>query len=127
MVCAEDFLPFPANTFDLAVSSLNLHWVNDLPQALREIQRVLKPDAPFIGAMLGSSEGRGRGDWMQPLLTPSRTTGGDTLFELRCSLQLAETERLGVGGSCTHTHYGSQTLTVSPSCRARDLHHASRQ
>ncbi|XP_041839272.1 arginine-hydroxylase NDUFAF5, mitochondrial [Melanotaenia boesemani] len=69
----EEFLPFKENTFDLVVSSLTLHWINDLPGALRQIQQVLKPDGVFIGAMVG----------------------GETLYELRCSLQLAETEREG--------------------------------
>ncbi|XP_066243216.1 arginine-hydroxylase NDUFAF5, mitochondrial isoform X1 [Saccopteryx leptura] len=69
----EEFLPFRENTFDLVVSSLSLHWVNDLPGALEQIRYVLKPDGVFIGAMFG----------------------GDTLYELRCSLQLAETEREG--------------------------------
>lgn len=69
----EEFLPFKENTFDLVVSSLALHWINDLPGALRQIHQVLKPDGVFIGAMVG----------------------GETLYELRCSLQLAETEREG--------------------------------
>ncbi|XP_037546043.1 arginine-hydroxylase NDUFAF5, mitochondrial [Nematolebias whitei] len=69
----EEFLPFKENTFDLVLSSLSLHWINDLPGALKQIQQVLKPDGVFIGAMLG----------------------GDTLYELRCSLQLAEMEREG--------------------------------
>ncbi|XP_029010209.1 arginine-hydroxylase NDUFAF5, mitochondrial [Betta splendens] len=69
----EEFLPFKDSTFDLVLSSLSLHWVNDLPAALRQIHQVLKPDGVFIGAMVG----------------------GDTLYELRCSLQLAETEREG--------------------------------
>eukprot|EP00066_Takifugu_rubripes_P021704 XP_011610970.1 PREDICTED: NADH dehydrogenase [ubiquinone] 1 alpha subcomplex assembly factor 5 isoform X2 [Takifugu rubripes] len=69
----EEFLPFKEKTFDLVVSSLSLHWINDLPGALRQIQQVLKPDGVFIGAMVG----------------------GDSLYELRCSLQLAETEREG--------------------------------
>ncbi|XP_023265788.1 arginine-hydroxylase NDUFAF5, mitochondrial-like [Seriola lalandi dorsalis] len=38
-----------------------------------QIHQVLKPDGVFIGAMVG----------------------GETLYELRCSLQLAETEREG--------------------------------
>lgn len=40
---------------------------------LSQINNILKPDCPFIGAMLG----------------------GDTLFELRTSLQLAEQDRRG--------------------------------
>ncbi|XP_053532277.1 arginine-hydroxylase NDUFAF5, mitochondrial isoform X2 [Ictalurus punctatus] len=69
----EEFLPFQENTFDLVFSSLSLHWINDLPGALRQIHRVLKPDGVFVGAMVG----------------------GETLYELRCSLQLAELEREG--------------------------------
>ncbi|XP_066516932.1 arginine-hydroxylase NDUFAF5, mitochondrial [Hoplias malabaricus] len=69
----EEFLPFRENTFDLVVSSLSMHWINDLPGALRQVQQVLKPDGVFIGAMVG----------------------GETLYELRCSLQLAELEREG--------------------------------
>ncbi|KAM9454634.1 arginine-hydroxylase NDUFAF5, mitochondrial isoform 2-T2 [Clarias gariepinus] len=69
----EEFLPFQENTFDLVASSLSLHWINDLPGALRQIHHVLKPDGVFVGAMVG----------------------GETLYELRCSLQLAELEREG--------------------------------
>jgi NADH dehydrogenase [ubiquinone] 1 alpha subcomplex assembly factor 5 len=55
---------------------------------LWQIQNVLKPDSPYIGAMLG----------------------GDTLFELRTSLQLAEQERRG--GLSPH---------VSPMADVRDI------
>lgn len=69
----EESLPFEAGSFDLVLSNLSLHWINDLPGVLTQINHILKPDCPFIGAMLG----------------------GDTLFELRTSLQLAEQERRG--------------------------------
>ena len=49
----EELLPFADDSFDLVVSNLNLHWVNDLPGALIQIRRVLKPDGLFLGAMLG--------------------------------------------------------------------------
>lgn len=65
--------PFPPNTFDAVLTSGSLHWVNDLPGTLGAIHDVLKPDGMFMGAMLG----------------------GDSLFELRTSLQLAEMERYG--------------------------------
>lgn len=81
-------LPFEANSFDLVLSSLSLHWINDLPSVLSQINNVLKPDAPFIAAM----------------------SGGDSLFELRGSLQLAEQDRLG--GIGTH---------VSPLADVRDV------
>lgn len=75
----EEALPYESNTFDAVLSSLSMHWINDLPSVLRQINNVLKPDAPFIAALFG----------------------GDSLFELRTSLQLAEQDRRG--GVSTHT------------------------
>nr|CAG4651986.1 EOG090X09JT [Triops cancriformis] len=72
-VADEESLDFPDESMDLVVSSLSLHWVNDLPGVFQKIQKILRPDGVFLGAM-----------W-----------GGDTLFELRSSLQAAETERKG--------------------------------
>lgn len=42
-------------TYDLIVSGLCLHNVNDLPGALIAIRRALKPDGLFIGAMFGGA------------------------------------------------------------------------
>lgn len=64
----EEWLPFADHSFDLVISCLSLHWVNDLPGTLLQIRRVLKPDGLFLGAMLG----------------------GETLKELRQSLAEAE-------------------------------------
>jgi SAM-dependent methyltransferase len=73
VVADEEHLPFAEQSFDLVVSALSLHWVNDLPGALIQIRRVLKPDGLFIGAVLG----------------------GRTLTELRQSLLSAEEEVRG--------------------------------
>lgn len=51
----EELLPFAERRFDLVIGLLNLHWINDLPGALIQIQRVLKPDGLFLGAMLGGA------------------------------------------------------------------------
>jgi len=40
---------------DLIVSILSLHWTNDLPGALAQIRRALRPDGLFIGALFGGS------------------------------------------------------------------------
>lgn len=72
-------LPFLPASFSAAISSLSMHWINDLPSALAQINRILKPDSPFLAAMLG----------------------GDSLYELRTSLQLADLDRRG--GVSTHT------------------------
>jgi SAM-dependent methyltransferase len=49
----EEFLPFAPESFDLVVSNLSLHWVNDLPGTLLQVRQVLKPDGFFCAAMLG--------------------------------------------------------------------------
>ena len=51
----EETLPYDANTFDLVLSSLSMHWINDLPGVLAQINNVLKPDCAFIGAMFGGN------------------------------------------------------------------------
>ena len=66
----EELLPFADGRFDLITSLLSLHWVNDLPGALVQINRALRPDGLFLAAMLG----------------------GDTLNELRQALLAAEAE-----------------------------------
>ncbi len=70
----EEALPFKGGSFDLVISLLSLHWVNDLPGTLLQIRSALKPDGLFLGAMLG----------------------GQTLKELRHAL--AEAEIAGEGG-----------------------------
>jgi NADH dehydrogenase [ubiquinone] 1 alpha subcomplex assembly factor 5 len=68
LVADEEFLPFAPESFDLVMSNLTLHWVNDLPGCLTQIRRTLKPDGLFLATMLG----------------------GETLKELRQSLVKAE-------------------------------------
>ena len=52
----EEFSPFAAGSFDLVVASLSLHWINDLPGALIQLRRTLRPDGLFLASMpaLGS-------------------------------------------------------------------------
>jgi 2-polyprenyl-3-methyl-5-hydroxy-6-metoxy-1,4-benzoquinol methylase len=72
-VADEEFLPFEDGSFDLIVCNLSLHWVNDLPGALAQIKRALRPDGLFLATILG----------------------GNTLFELRSSLLEAELALMG--------------------------------
>ena len=69
----EETLPYETATFDAVMSSLSLHWINDLPSVLKQVNNVLKPDASLIAAIFG----------------------GDSLYELRTSLQLADLDRRG--------------------------------
>ena len=68
-----DRIPLEPESIDLAVSLLSLHEANDIPGALIQISRALRPDGLFLGAM----------------------AGGGTLAELRESLLAAETELYG--------------------------------
>jgi SAM-dependent methyltransferase len=73
LVGDEENLPLAPERFDLAVSALSLQNLNDLPGALVQLRRVLKPDGLFLGCLLG----------------------GQSLIELRTALAVAETEIYG--------------------------------
>ena len=73
LIADAEALDLPAGSIDLLVSGLSLHLVNDLPGALIQIRRALKPDGLFLAALLG----------------------GDTLRELREAWFLAEEELSG--------------------------------
>ncbi|XP_052749041.1 arginine-hydroxylase NDUFAF5, mitochondrial isoform X1 [Galleria mellonella] len=104
LVMDEENIDFPENSLDLVVSSLALHWVNDLPGCFDKIMKSLMPDGVFMATVFG----------------------GDTLMELRQALQLADTERLGgmaphispftrirdIGGLLTAAGFTLQTVDV---------------
>jgi SAM-dependent methyltransferase len=48
-----ELVPFGEASFDLIASVLALHWVADLPGALVQLRRALKPDGLLLVAMLG--------------------------------------------------------------------------
>jgi SAM-dependent methyltransferase len=70
---ADEIVPGEDASFDLVTSMLALHAVNDLPGALVQIRRKLKPDGLFLGALFG----------------------GETLHELRDAFATAEIETTG--------------------------------
>ena len=47
----EEFLPFEPGSFDLAVASLSLHWVNDLPGALIQLRLALRPGGLLLASL----------------------------------------------------------------------------
>lgn len=51
----ESALPFASRSLDAYASVLTLHAINDLPGALSQIRRALKPDGLFIAALFGSN------------------------------------------------------------------------
>lgn len=70
IVSDEEWLPFDEASFDLILAPLTLHFANDLPGALIQIRRSLKPGGLFLSAVFG----------------------GETLSELRVALTEAEIE-----------------------------------
>ena len=70
IVADEEALPFAPESFDLIVSGLTLQHVNDLPGALTQIRRALRPDGLFMACLVG----------------------GQSLTELRAALAAAEEE-----------------------------------
>ena len=53
VVADEEALPFADASLDLVVSGLALQLVNDLPGALVQIQRALRPDGLLLASLLG--------------------------------------------------------------------------
>jgi SAM-dependent methyltransferase len=53
VVADEDRLPFADASFDLVVSAAGLASVSDLPGALVQARRVLRPDGLFVAAFVG--------------------------------------------------------------------------
>ncbi|KYQ89852.1 hypothetical protein DLAC_09827 [Tieghemostelium lacteum] len=69
----ETPLPFEKESFDLVISNLSLHWINDLPGVFSGLKQLLKPNGVFLASLFGE----------------------ETLSELKDSLYLAEIEREG--------------------------------
>jgi SAM-dependent methyltransferase len=76
VVIDTERMPFADGAFDLIVSALALHWINDLPGALIQLRRALRPDGLLLASLFG----------------------GETLTELRIALIEAESEITGGAG-----------------------------
>lgn len=72
-VADEEALPLGPDSVDVVVSLLALQGVNDLPGAMAQIRRALRPDGLFLACVLG----------------------GETLTELRQAIASAEVEATG--------------------------------
>lgn len=71
-----EHLPFAPGSFELIVSPLALHWINDLPGAFIQLRLALRPDGVLLASLFG----------------------GETLHELRLSLIEAESDFVGGAG-----------------------------
>ncbi len=53
VIADEEYLPFAKDSFDLVISNMSLHWVNDLPGTLLQIYKCLKSKGMFIATIPG--------------------------------------------------------------------------
>ena len=108
--CDEDRLPFAPQSFDLIVSAGVLDSVNDLPGALIQCRRALRPDGLFLAGFVGA----GSLGWLRrALLEADQAASGGVpqrvhpLVDVRCAgdlltragfvLTVADGESLDVG------------------------------
>ncbi len=105
----EEWLPFGEACFDLVISNLGLHWVNDLPGALVQVRRALRPDGLFLATLFGTGTLETlRGTLMaaeieveggaSPRVSPFAEVrdGGDLLARAGFALPVADNETLRV-------------------------------
>ena len=85
----EDAWEAPAGTYDLVLAIGTLDMVNDLPLALRLIERAMRADALFLAAM----------------------SGGDTLPRLRAAMRAADS---ATGIAAPHVHPRIEAAALAP-------------
>jgi NADH dehydrogenase [ubiquinone] 1 alpha subcomplex assembly factor 5 len=76
LVAEAEALPIRPGSLDLVLSTLELHWANDLPGALLQLRQSLKPDGLLLVSLFG----------------------GETLTQLRRALMEAELAEQGGAG-----------------------------
>jgi SAM-dependent methyltransferase len=73
VICDEEFLPFKSDSFDMAISNLNLHFINHIPQFLSQVKQILRTNGVVIMSFFGE----------------------DNLHELAQTIYLSENELYG--------------------------------
>ncbi|WP_242146604.1 methyltransferase domain-containing protein [Sphingomonas sp. BAUL-RG-20F-R05-02] len=106
IVAEEDALPFAEASFDLIVSAGVLDSVNDLPGALIQARRALRPDGLFLAAFVGAGSLAtlraalrvAEGDRPAARLHPQIDvrSAGDLLMRAGFALPVADSETLNV-------------------------------
>ena len=108
MCLDEARLPFADDSFDLVFAPLSLHWVDDLPGTLIQINRLLRPGGLLLAASIGGgaltelrealaeAELAGEGG-VSPRVSPFADVrdGGNLLQRAGFALPMADRERIG--------------------------------
>jgi NADH dehydrogenase [ubiquinone] 1 alpha subcomplex assembly factor 5 len=105
----EDRLPFEPESFDLIVAAGTLDSINDLPGALVQARRALRPDGLFLAAMVGAgslprlrtamaaadeAEGRPASPRLHPQI--DLKTAGDLLARAGFALSVVDADRVAM-------------------------------
>lgn len=104
----EEWLPFADDSFDLVFAPLSLHWVDDLPGTLIQLNRLLRPGGLLLAALIGGGalaelrEALGEAELaveggVSPRVSPFADVrdGGNLLQRAGFALPMADCERIG--------------------------------
>jgi len=117
LVADEEALPFAGRSFDLVVSVLSLHAVNDLPGALLQIRRALKRMDSFlrpvraqrlVSCAVRSLPAKSSGERREPprRAVRRRSRHGTTLAARRFYATVADLDRIVVRYTSLHDREG---------------------
>ena len=110
-VCADpELVPFGAASFDLIASLLTLHWCADLPGALVQLRRALRPDGLFVAALFG---GGTLGELRTALFEAELAEEGGVSPRVSPTVELADAASLLQRAGFAMPVADSETLTVS--------------
>jgi len=105
-----ELVPFRDASFDLVASVLALHWTADLPGALIQLRRALKPDGLLLAAMLG---GRTLVELRTALFEAELAEEGGVSPRVSPSIELADAAALLQRAGFALPVADSETITVS--------------
>jgi SAM-dependent methyltransferase len=105
-----EFSPFRDASFDLILSNLVLHWAGDLPGALVQLRRALKPDGLLLAAMLG---GQTLVELRTALFEAELAAEGGVSPRVSPTVELADAAALLQRGGFALPVADSETMTVS--------------
>lgn len=119
----EEALPFADASLDLVSSGLALQWVNDLPGALVQVRRALRPDGLFLAALVG---GETLADLRQAMLDAEAEVTGGASPRVAPMIEIRDMGALLQRAGFALPVADSDTLTVrygNPLNLLRDLRH----
>ncbi len=121
VVCDEDRLPFADSSFDLILSAVSLSTVNDLPGALVQIRRALRPGGVFLAGFVGGASLAGV---RHAMIEAELGAGGGAAARIHPMIDAREAPALLQRAGFANPVVDTQTRTVrygSPASMLRDV------